>query len=104
MAHRRRKAAVADGAHVGAAVGQAEHGVRIGQHGPHGLQVAVRVVEERHIEKALTTVGQGRVVDELFGGDAGARRLGGDARLRGRFVVGWVGEAKDLIPGEQRRP
>ena len=97
------EAGVADRADVGAAVGEAGHRVRVGQHLAGGVEVAVGVVEDRACRAAP---GRRRPA-------AGRRRgrparaparggPGGDAVLRRRLVVGRVAEHEQAVEAARR--
>ena len=93
----RREAGVADRAHVGAAVGEARDGVRVGEHLPNRLQVALGVVQERQVEQGVATALDHPVVGPGLGCHAGPGRVGGDAVVGARLVVGRVGEQEQAL-------
>ena len=80
-----------------AAVGQAGHGSRVNQHFPRGVEIAVDVVEERHVEHAAAFVRQHRVIGELFGFFALALRERAERILRRLFVVRRITEQIHLV-------
>ena len=80
------KLAVADRADVGAAVAEARHGVRVGEHLAAAVEVAVDVVEERQVEQALAVAGEHHVECELVG--AATPRAGGPGADRVASSVG----------------
>ena len=69
---------------MGAAVGEAGDGVRVGEHLADAVEGAVGVVEERHVEERAALVLGEQVVGEVEGDAALAAGPGGDARRTGR--------------------
>src|SRR5260370_20156194 len=60
------EAGIADNAAMGAAVAQSRHRKRIAQHLVHGIEIAVGVVQERHIEHATAVIAQHGVICQFF--------------------------------------
>ena len=102
---RGREAGVADRADVGAAVGEADDGVRVGEHLADRVEVAVAVVEERHVEerrgrrrraagRRRGRAGRGlrarRGAAMLVSADRARSRAGRRARTCGRSPAGCV--------------
>jgi hypothetical protein len=58
-----RHAGIAGDGDMGAAVGQAEHAVRIAHHFQQRIHIAVDVIEERKIDHFATFIFQQHVVD-----------------------------------------
>ncbi len=86
--HRGRETGVADHAHVGAAVGETGHAVRIEVHGPNHVEVALGVIEEGEVQQVAApvleegVVGQCRGLDTQAAGLTGQRLARGSARSR----------------------
>ena len=100
-----REAGVADDAAMRAAVGEARHGAGFAQHLMHGIEIAVGIIEERHIEHAAAVVRQHRVVGEFFRLPALAPGLRAERIFRRLLVVRRITEQIHLVvvrPEEQR--
>ena len=100
-----RKAGVADDAAMRAAVGQARHRIRIAQHFARGVEIAVGVIQERHIEHAAALVRQHRLVGQFFRLPALAAGLRAQRIFRRLLVIRGIAEQEHLVvvrPEEQR--
>ena len=92
-----REAGIADDAAMRAAVGQARHRVRIGQHRPRGVEIAVDIVEERHIEHAAAVVRQHGVISQFLRLLAERARPGAERIVLRLLVVGRIAKQIDLV-------
>ena len=90
---------VADGGHVGAAVGQPADGVGVPQHGPHHLQVAAAVVLEGVQEQGLAVLGQQQIQGQFPRAHPGPSGPTGNGPLGGGLVVGRVTQLKGALQG-----
>ncbi len=92
-----REAGIADDAAMRAAVGQAGNGGRVHQHLARGVEIAVGIIEERHIEHAAALVRQHRIIGEFLRLPAHPPRLCTQRILRRLLVVGGIAEQVDLV-------
>ena len=100
-----REARIADDAAMRAAIGEARHRARVEQHLARRIEVAVGVIEERHVEHAAPFIGEHGVIGELFRPPAFAARAGAQRVLRRLLVVRRIAEQIHLVvvrPEEQR--
>ena len=99
------KAAVADRADVRAAVGEARHRVRVGQHLPACVEVAVDVVEEGQVEEPVAVVAEHDVERQLGRRRALRGRPGGDRLVERGLVVGLLGHLEEqVVPRDDTSP
>ena len=88
-----------------AAVAQARHRMRIAQHLAGGIEIAVGIIQERHIEHAAALIRQHRVIGQFFRLPALAAGLRAQGIFRRLFVVRRIAEQIHLVvvrPEEQR--
>ena len=90
---------------MGAAIAQAGHRARIAQHLAGGVEIAVGVIQERHIEHAAALIREHRLIGEFFRLPSLPPRLRAQGVFRGLFVIRRIAEQVHLVvvrPEEQR--
>ena len=88
---------------MGAAVAEARHRVRVGQHGIGGVERALGVVEQRHVEHAAPAIGQHVVQGDLVRREAPRGGDGGDGGVGGGLIVGLGAHQMHPRPGAHPR-
>jgi hypothetical protein len=79
--------------------------MRIAQHLIDGIEIAVGVVQKRHIEHAAAVIREHRFVCEFFRLPSLTAGLGAQRIFRGLLVIGRIAEQVHLVvigPEEQR--
>ena len=71
--------------------------MRIAQHLAHGIEIAVGVVEERHIEHAAAVIRQHRVIGQFFRLPALAAGLRAERVFRRLLVIRGIAEQVHLV-------
>ena len=68
------------------------------EHFLHCSEIAVTVVTEWPVQNRFPLILQKKIIDKLSRIYASARRPGGDAVFRSRFIVRWITQWKDAVP------
>ena len=100
-----RKTGVADDAAMRAAVAQSRHRMRVDQHLACGVEIAVDIIQERHIEHAAALIRQHRLIGEFLGLPSLAAGLRAQRIFRRLFVIRRVAKQVHLVvvrPEKQR--
>ena len=100
-----REARIADDAAMRAAVAQSRNRIGIAQHFTDRIEIAVGVVQERHIQHAAALVREHCIVSQLFRLPSLMARLRAQCVLRRLFVIRRIAEQIHLLvvrPEEQR--